>query len=1013
MRRHRVVFLVFVAALACSLAGLLASNGNAVVRAATPLADDPATPATADAGKPGDYGVSTVNPAPRSATASRDTIYILGGPDRGDGKFQQDNNRYLPDDEGWVPLGRWDDGTGPYWHTSTFNAELLDPGTPDNYAIWCGKYYEPCENEPENPGYTNNLDAKLMWSGAVPDTNVSTLVEVTARLNYDTEPWYDFLYLEVWQGGNWTELESWTDNNKVGGVFEPVDVAQSVTVDPADYAGEAGDAVQLRWRFSSDGGWSDDDCSFQSDGAAQIDNIEVSFDQGGGPQIMTFDDFEDGNPVSWTFDDPLCSLAQVWAQLPDVGICGTNVTPQLAFIDDGSACFSDGSWGTDWTYGPDGMVVYCEPFQNHTDEFWSPALDLPADIQHYDGARLEFDVYVHGKSIAGPALIWHLRTSNDGGTFWSNWQNLSFAYELHGPEYRRFSFDTSHVLADDVDKIQIALGILHFPGFTACTFLTPSPYIDNVALKVYRRAGPEVYFNRADTPFMQANSAFPAGGTLDLGDPAGHSVRFDAVYGDSITVRVGVLRSGAVLTGPPEMHWRLQPNPLYDPYRSAVPANPVYGDSVGAPHLGDGRAGTNYAFDLPDTGFLFPGDVLHYYFRAEDDAGGDMGVATLPADTTGFSVFPGMPGYVIDRFPQDQEMRALPALRDFVTGGHPPILFWLDNVGSVELQYWKIMLANLGYVETVDYDFFKQPWNSPLEATAEQLAGYEVLLYSSGKSIYTSLEAEETIAIEQWLELGGKKVLFCGDDIVSKMSPNHWAFITDTMGIDRWPPVALDNVRPSIDDQAAPLVLPVAGNPLGLTTVFHADGTCYYNLFDALVPEGSSVAILEYADPNGAPGGYIPAAGVYNYLTDWDSHVVTLPYGLAFAKTPLDYEYGPIAARTRLLGEILAFFGVPGSGPATSVPFPANVAVRCYPNPFNPTITLDYSLPQAGHLKVKVFNLRGELVRVLFDETAPAGPGTLQWDGRDAGNSPAPSGVYFFELKALDTVEIRKSALIK
>ena len=60
-----------------------------------------------------------------------------------------------------------------------------------------------------------------------------------------------------------------------------------------------------------------------------------------------------------------------------------------------------------------------------------------------------------------------------------------------------------------------------------------------------------------------------------------------------------------------------------------------------------------WAFDLPDTGFLFPGDVLHYYIEATDAIGGPGGTdprtAIMPADTTGFSTDFGGPLKVTTR----------------------------------------------------------------------------------------------------------------------------------------------------------------------------------------------------------------------------------------------------------------------------------------------------------------------------------------------------------------------------
>jgi hypothetical protein len=972
----------------------------------------PSRPMIADAlpipgGRPG---------AASAVKASGDTLYVFGGPDRGDGKFQVDGNRLIPDDEGWTPLGQFDDGSPPYWHVDTFNAELLDGSVPGNRAMWCGRYFPSCPGEPENPGYGNNVKASIVWSQVVSDTTLATQVTLTARLNHDTEPGYDYLYLEVWQAGDWAMIRSWNGANKSGGVFVPVDVSESFTVQPVDYTGEQGDEIHLRWRFRSDGAFSDEDCLWPTNGAAQVDNIAVMFDQGSGPVQSTYDDFEPGSTANWVFDNPLCSLAKVWPQLADVGVCGTNVTPQLAFIDDGSACFSDGSYGTDWTYGPGGHVVFCPPnYDPHTDAAWSPVIDLPPDVADYDGAHLQFDAYVHGTADGTLTLAWYIRTLSQGSTFWSAWKNLGFLYEQHGPEYRRYTFDVTQFIPGNADRAQISLGVYKFSSFTNCSFVTPAPFYDNVALKLFRRSGPEVYLpdNNLHRLFL---SGFPAGGSIDPGDPGSHSVRLDASNDtDCMSCWVAAQRDGAVLNSPPELHWKLRANPAYNAFRVSPPPNPVLGDSIAGPATGDGRRGIRYVFDLPDTGFFFPGDVLHYYIKAQDNAGGDIGVAILPGDTTGFSVFPDLPGIIPGLYPQEFAVRALPSLDDPTTGDQPRMLFWLRNSGDAELDEWLTAWANLGYRQGVDFDFFKTLAFVSLGATAEQLAGYDVLIYASGKNKdFHSLTFDDDTVLWNWLAQGGKKALFCGDNFVSRLYPYFVHWYHTVLGIDGYGTYPYTNVRPFIGGQAAPTVLPVTDNPVGLSVEFMADGSCYFNLFDAFVPFGTAQPILQWAAPDGSPGGYAPVAGIYNYNSDWDAKVVTLPFDLTFVQSPPGYTGGPIATRTQLLAEILGFFGQSPSGASTGVlPSAGGFSVRGYPNPFNPSLQIEYDMPRAGDLSVRIFNLRGELVRALLEDRVPAGPGRIVWYGTDGAGRAAAAGVYVYETQAFGQTVRRKVALIK
>jgi PKD repeat protein len=79
-----------------------------------------------------------------------------------------------------------------------------------------------------------------------------------------------------------------------------------------------------------------------------------------------------------------------------------------------------------------------------------------------------------------------------------------------------------------------------------------------------------------------------------------------------------------------------------------------------------------------------------------------------------------------------------------------------------------------------------------------------------------------------------------------------------------------------------------------------------------------------------------------------------------------------------------------------------------YPNPFNPTTDISFSLPNAGHVKLEVFNICGQKVTTLANGIFNAGTHTVSWDG-----SRVSSGVYLYRLEAGDYVENRKMILLK
>jgi len=89
-----------------------------------------------------------------------------------------------------------------------------------------------------------------------------------------------------------------------------------------------------------------------------------------------------------------------------------------------------------------------------------------------------------------------------------------------------------------------------------------------------------------------------------------------------------------------------------------------------------------------------------------------------------------------------------------------------------------------------------------------------------------------------------------------------------------------------------------------------------------------------------------------------------------------------------------------------------------YPNPFNPSTTIRFSLPDENggsiRTQLSVFNLLGQLIRTLVDEALLSGNSyEIQWDGRDANNNILPSGIYLYRLQAGSTTETARMTLLK
>jgi len=86
-----------------------------------------------------------------------------------------------------------------------------------------------------------------------------------------------------------------------------------------------------------------------------------------------------------------------------------------------------------------------------------------------------------------------------------------------------------------------------------------------------------------------------------------------------------------------------------------------------------------------------------------------------------------------------------------------------------------------------------------------------------------------------------------------------------------------------------------------------------------------------------------------------------------------------------------------------------------YPNPFNPSTTIEYSLPVSGQTTLKIFNVLGQEVRTLVNDTQIAGKYSVRFDARlpDGQATTLASGVYFYRLVAGDFHEVKKMLLLR
>ena len=79
-----------------------------------------------------------------------------------------------------------------------------------------------------------------------------------------------------------------------------------------------------------------------------------------------------------------------------------------------------------------------------------------------------------------------------------------------------------------------------------------------------------------------------------------------------------------------------------------------------------------------------------------------------------------------------------------------------------------------------------------------------------------------------------------------------------------------------------------------------------------------------------------------------------------------------------------------------------------FPNPFNPRTVISYQLPGTSKVTLKVYNVLGKEITTLVNEELPSGNHEIEFDA-----SALPSGIYFYQLRAINFVETKKMLMIK
>lgn len=116
---------------------------------------------------------------------------------------------------------------------------------------------------------------------------------------------------------------------------------------------------------------------------------------------------------------------------------------------------------------------------------------------------------------------------------------------------------------------------------------------------------------------------------------------------------------------------------------------------------------------------------------------------------------------------------------------------------------------------------------------------------------------------------------------------------------------------------------------------------------------------------------------------------------------------------THTTARIVAFSFTAPTASSSSVNTAKQFMAFNYPNPFNPSTTIEYILPKTTNVNVSIYNVKGQKIKTLVNKKQNAGKSTVFWNGFDNNGNTVGSGIYFYKIRTKSKTLTKKMILIK
>ncbi|MFA6910842.1 MAG: choice-of-anchor J domain-containing protein [Candidatus Cloacimonadaceae bacterium] len=407
--------------------------------------------------------------------------------------------------------------------------------------------------------------------------------------------------------------------------------------------------------------------------------------------------------------------------------------------------------------------------------------------------------------------------------------------------------------------------------------------------------------------------------------------------------------------------------------------------------------GSEYYFNIMNIPL---GSTVSYYFEATDGVGN---TSTLPVEAPGqcysFKVLPTADSKVLIAYSGTQDYN------------------------RIELPIYENLLTELN----IDYDIYN--W--------EEYSNYEIpdsyqgiIAYANTGSANEKMHYFAT-QLSSYLDSGTdqdpRNLWFASDGLASSQHahPNSSSIRRLMSGYFRTSYVASGFGGgtnglggPDSYTYVSGTILALPGTPVGTVDMEYP---VYANSPDCIFPNDAA------GDPyyNSVPYPEIGAEYIYAFEDGPIGGQAYLYHGIAATavETPsfrtlyFSFDFSQLSNpnhRMEWIQDLMNWWDISTSaiGDANSPVISAGIT-NVYPNPFNPTTNIAFTLSDPGDVRVEIYNIKGQKVKVLMNENKNAGMHTVVWDGTDDNKKGVASGVYYVRFSSHQTTQIRKLTMIK